>query len=151
MYCIKCGSENLNVGKFCQNCGFEINSNALDQEKIKKKRNYYFDVLKKYAVFEGRATRKEYWMFFLFNILIAIALGLIEGITGINSESDESLLGSIYQLIIFLPSLAVSIRRMHDVDKNGWYLFIPVYSFILLVRDGTNGENKYGPNPKTNG
>lgn len=110
--------------------------------------NYYFEAWKKYAVFNGRARRKEYWIFFLFNILIAVVLGAIEGFTGINSESDESILYSIYQLAILLPSLAVGVRRMHDVNKSGWYILVPVYNLILFCTDGTKGENKYGPDPR---
>lgn len=110
--------------------------------------NYYFEVLKKYAVFSGRARRKEYWIFYLFNIIISFALGFIEGIVGINSGSDESLLASIYWLTILIPMIAVGIRRMHDVNKSGWYLLIPIYNLILACTDGTKGDNKYGPNPK---
>lgn len=110
--------------------------------------NYYFRVLKKYAVFNGRARRKEYWTFVLINIVIALALGFIEGFTGINSESNDSLFVSIYQLAVLLPSIAVGVRRMHDVDKSGWNLLIPIYSWGLLLKNGMKGENKYGPDPK---
>jgi uncharacterized membrane protein YhaH (DUF805 family) len=110
--------------------------------------NYYLTVLKKYAVFSGRARRAEYWYFVLFNIIIAFGLGIIEGLSGIASETDESVLASIYQLAIFIPSIAVGVRRMHDVNKSGWFLLIPIYNFILAVTDGTKGDNKYGPDPK---
>lgn len=147
MYCVNCGSKNLESANFCKKCGNEIKIYISNQDNKRKKVNYYFDVLKKYAVFEGRSTRKEYWMFFLFNILIYFGLVLIEWIFGI---SAESLLVNIYQLVIFLPTLAVGVRRMHDVNKNGWYLLIPIYNYILLLKDGINGENEYGPNPKIN-
>ena len=104
--------------------------------------NYYFEVLKKYAVFDGRARRKEYWMFVLFNFIIGFILGVIEGIT----KTDW--LTHIYQLAILIPSIAVGIRRMHDVNKSGWYLLIPIYNLILLIREGTKGDNKYGSEPK---
>lgn len=71
--------------------------------------NWYLEVLKKYAVFSGRARRKEYWMFFLYNLIIAFALGFIEGIADINPKSDDSILASIYQLAIFIPSIAVGV------------------------------------------
>jgi uncharacterized membrane protein YhaH (DUF805 family) len=109
---------------------------------------YYFEVLKKYAVFGGRARRKEYWMFYLFNILAAILLVFIEAAIGISSNSGQSLLVSIYQLAVFVPSLAVAVRRMHDVNKSGWYLLIPVYNLILALTGGTRGDNKYGSDPK---
>ncbi len=109
---------------------------------------YYISVLKKYAVSNGRARRAEYWYFFLFNMIIAFALGFIEGVSGIATETDNSILVGIYQLAILTPSIAVGIRRMHDVNKSGWFLLIPIYNFILAVTDGTKGDNKYGSDPK---
>lgn len=112
--------------------------------------NWYIKVLKQYAVFNGRARRKEYWMFFLFNIIIVMILGFIEGIANINPTSDDSILASIYQLAILIPSIAVGVRRMHDVGKSGWFLLIPIYNFILAVTDGDKGSNEYGADPKEN-
>ena len=110
--------------------------------------NWYLKVLKQYADFNGRARRKEYWMFFLFNIIIAMILGFIEGVADINPTSDDSILASIYQLAILIPSIAVGVRRMHDVGKSGWFLLIPIYNFILAVTEGEKGENQYGQDPK---
>ena len=110
--------------------------------------NYYLSVLKKYAVFSGRARRAEYWYFILFNLIIAFGLGLIEGLSGIASGTDESILATIYQFAILIPSIAVGIRRMHDVNKSGWFLLIPIYNLILAATDGTKGDNKYGADPK---
>ena len=107
--------------------------------------NYYIHVLKNYVNFEGRARRKEYWMFFLFNILVSIGFGVIASISGI------SFLGNIYSLAVLLPAIAVGVRRMHDVGKSGWYLLIPIYSLILACTAGTPGDNEYGPDPKGNG
>ena len=109
--------------------------------------NYYLDVLKKYAVFKGRARRKEYWMFVLFNIIIGFALGFIEGLLGI-SRHGSSVLANIYSLAILLPGIAVSIRRMHDVGKSGWFVLIPIYNLVLACTAGDAGENQYGPDPK---
>jgi len=109
--------------------------------------NYYFEVLKKYAVFSGRASRKEYWMFSLFNIIIMFVLGLILAVIGITYEKAD-LLVNIYSLAVALPSIAVTIRRMHDVNKSGWYFFVPLYDLILALRAGTEGDNKYGSDPK---
>lgn len=112
--------------------------------------NWYLDVLKKYAVFNGRARRKEYWMFFLFNIIIAVVLGIIEGIVG-----GPGVLGALYGLAVLLPSIGVSIRRLHDTDRSGWWLLIglvPLIGAIVLlvffVQDSQAAENQYGPNPK---
>ena len=113
--------------------------------------NWYLDVLKKYAVFEGRARRKEYWMFVLFNFLIAIAIGVVEGIVG-----TVGILGALYALAIIVPGLAVSVRRLHDTGRSGWFLLIgliPLVGLIILivffVQDSQPGDNKFGPNPKT--
>ena len=110
---------------------------------------WYLKVLKNYAVFSGRARRKEYWMFVLINMLVAMLLGFIDGATGmIDTASGSGMTSSIYQLAVVIPSIAVGVRRMHDVGKSGWFLLIPIYNFILAVTDGETEENAYGPNPK---
>ena len=83
---------------------------------------WYLQVLKRYAVFKGRARRKEYWMFFLVSLIIAVILGFVEGVAGITPESDESVLANVYSLAILLPAIAVGVRRMHDTDHSGWWL-----------------------------
>ena len=113
--------------------------------------NWYLDVLKKYAVFSGRARRQEYWMFFLFNMIIAIVLGVVEGIAG-----GPGILGLLYGLAVLIPGIAVSVRRLHDIDRSGWWLLIALVPLIgaivllvFMVLDSKAGENQYGPNPKT--
>ena len=110
--------------------------------------NWYLEVLKKYAVFSGRARRKEYWMFVLFNIIIAFVLGFIEGIAGIAPESDQSILVTVYQLAVLIPSIAVGVRRMHDTDHSGWWLLFPIVNLVFAVSEGTRGDNRFGPDPK---
>lgn len=110
--------------------------------------NYYFLGLKKYATFSGRASIAEYWYFFLFNLIIFLLLGVIEGLLGIAPETDESVLPGMYQLIILIPTIAVGVRRMHDVNISGWCIVIPFYNLIMLATPGTKGNNKYGPEPK---
>ncbi len=117
--------------------------------------NWYLEALKKYAVFSGRARRKEYWMFGLFYLIFAIVLGIIDGILGIGGE-DGGLLSGLYVLAMLIPSIAVTIRRLHDTDHSGWWLLIglvPVIGTIILliflVQDSQSGENQYGPNPKS--
>ena len=109
--------------------------------------NYYTLAFKKYATFGGRASRSEYWYFYLFNIIISVALALLEPLLGIYSESGDSILGNIYYFIVLIPSIAVGVRRMHDVNKSGWFLIIPIYNILLLIRKGDNSVNKYGENP----
>jgi uncharacterized membrane protein YhaH (DUF805 family) len=103
--------------------------------------NYYLNVWKKFAVFSGRASRSEYWYFILFNIIISIILAQVSQLFEI------SFIAPIYQLLIFLPTLAVSVRRMHDVGKSGWYILIPIYSFVLAVQAGQKGTNSFGEDP----
>jgi len=101
-------------------------------------------VLQNYANFKGRARRKEYWMFFLVNIIIASILGFI---TGLISENLK-IIGNIYSLAVLVPGIAVAIRRVQDVDKEWWNILIPFYNIYLLCQDGTVGPNQYGADPK---
>jgi uncharacterized membrane protein YhaH (DUF805 family) len=118
--------------------------------------NWYLEVLKKYAVFSGRARRKEYWYFFLFNILISIVLTVIDGMTGtLIAEANIGLLSGIYGLAVLIPGLAVSVRRLHDTDRSGWWLLIvlipligAIVILVFMVQDSKLGENQYGSNPK---
>lgn len=114
--------------------------------------NYYQLALQKYAEFTGRARRKEYWMFVLINAIITIVLLLIdEGIFG------TPILQSIYSIAVLVPSLAITVRRLHDIGKSGWWyliVFIPIVGFIwlivLLATDSQRGENEWGSDPKEN-
>ena len=118
--------------------------------------NWYLEVLKKYAVFTGRARRKEYWYFFLFNIIISIVLGVIDGVIGSSSpEAGMGIMGGIYTLAVLIPNIAVTVRRLHDTDRSGWWLliaFIPLIGVIVLLAfvglDSKPGQNQYGANPK---
>ena len=117
--------------------------------------NWYLKVLKQYGDCSGRARRKEFWMFILFNTIIVMILGFIEGVADINPTSDDSILGSCYQLAILIPSIAVGVRRLHDVGKSGWMMiivFIPligaIWLIVLMVTDSNPGVNEYGANPK---
>ena len=87
--------------------------------------NWYFKVLKKYAVFGGRARRKEYWFFVLFSVIITIVLVIVDSMIGrFDSESGLGLLSGIYSLAVFIPSVAVLVRRLHDTSRSGWWLLI---------------------------
>ena len=112
--------------------------------------NYYLKVLKQYADFKGRARRKEYWMFALFNLIASFLLGVVDGAAGtFDPVSGQGFISGLYGLAIIIPSLAVAIRRMHDCGKSGWYILFPIYNLILLFTDGDSGDNEYGSNPKT--
>lgn len=125
---------------------------------------YFIKCLKNYAVFQGRAQRAEYWYFMLFHFLIGFIINMINSVVfyffyGFPSVENNSFVYRIimilYTLIMLTPLLAVSVRRLHDVGKNGWtMLFVllpilgPIYLFILFIREGDLQENKYGTNPK---
>ena len=116
---------------------------------------WYLDVLKKYVVFSGRARRKEFWMFTLFSAIISIVLSVIDRAIGTDSSTGTGLLGGIYSLLVLLPSLAVTVRRLHDTNRSGAWIFIgliPIIGWIVLliftVQEGTPGENSHGPDPK---
>lgn len=115
--------------------------------------SWYLAVLKNYVGFSGRARRKEYWYFFLFNFLISIALTFVDTAMG-GGGQNIGILSSIYALAVFLPALAVSIRRLHDTDRTGWWIliaFVPLIGFIVLLvffcLEGTPGNNSYGADP----
>ncbi len=119
--------------------------------------NWYLDVLKKYAVFTGRARRKEFWMFVLFNVIISLILNLIDGFLGTGFEAGGGIISGLYALAILLPSIGVAIRRLHDIGKSGWWIFISlipliggIWLLVLYCTDSEPGENQYGPNPKDN-
>ncbi|QEH70117.1 DUF805 domain-containing protein [Cellulosilyticum sp. WCF-2] len=110
---------------------------------------WYVGVLKKYADFSGRARRKEYWMFFLINIIIGIVLGFLATIL------KTSILSTIYSLAVLIPGIAVCIRRLHDIGKSGWWWFIaliplvgPIWLLVLVCTEGDSSNNQYGSNPK---
>ena len=121
--------------------------------------SWYLEVLQKYAVFDGRARRKEYWMFLLINILVSLVLIAIDNLIGtFISQAGFGLLQGLYSLAILIPSLAVTVRRLHDTGRTGWWVLIslvPVIGglilLIFMVLDSEPGTNEYGPSPKEGG
>lgn len=118
--------------------------------------NWYLKVLKQYADFSGRARRKEYWMFVLFNMIFAIVAAILDNVLGIAMEgTGYGPLYGIYALAVLIPGLAVAVRRLHDVGKSGWMILIAliplvgaIWLLVLLVTDSNPGKNQYGQNPK---
>jgi len=118
--------------------------------------NWYLKVLKNYAVFSGRARRKEYWMFTLFSIIFYIVAIILDNVLGTAIEDLRyGLFYILYALAVLIPTLAVTVRRLHDVGKKGWMILISlipligsIWLLVLLVTDSNPGENQYGPNPK---
>ena len=120
--------------------------------------HWYLDVLRNYATFSGRAQRAEYWTFTLINTFIYVALFILDVVAGTAGEDAAAGLGVIsmlYCLAVFLPCLALLIRRLHDTNKSGWWFWLSLIPFvgglillIFMVTDSTPGDNDYGPNPK---
>lgn len=124
---------------------------------------YYLKALQNYTVFSGRSTRSEYWFFVLFNFIFAIAAMIIDNILGTTFKMDTingamripyGYIYLLYALAVFLPGLALTVRRLHDVGKSGWFILIglipivgAIWLLVLMVTDSDPRDNKYGPNP----
>lgn len=118
--------------------------------------NWYLTVLKNYVGFTGRARRKEYWMFALFNVIFTIVAMILDNIFGTTAGVlPYGVFYFIYVLAVLLPGLAVAVRRLHDTGRSGWMMLIAlipivgaIWLIVLLVSDSMMGENQYGLNPK---
>jgi uncharacterized membrane protein YhaH (DUF805 family) len=124
--------------------------------------NYYIKVLQQYADFNGRARRKEYWIYKIINSIIGGLLFFLDYLLGttidfldLGEGNSLGILYLVYALFVFIPGLAVAVRRLHDVGKSGWMLLIAlipligaIWLLVLYLTDSNPGENKYGPNPK---
>lgn len=113
--------------------------------------------LSKYVTFEGRARRSEFWYFVLFQIIVSVVAGILDAIVfpNWNVTGDQGPLPWLTNALLLLPSIAVTARRLHDIDKSGWWQllnFIPIIGWIImliwLVRDGQRQPNRFGYDPK---
>jgi uncharacterized membrane protein YhaH (DUF805 family) len=126
---------------------------------------WYFKVLNNYATFSGRARRSEFWFFILFNIIFSVVALILDNAIGTTISLQDNTYGDIpmpygyiyllYVLAVFIPGLAVIVRRLHDVGKSGWMYFIvlipiigAIWLLVLLFTDSQTGSNKWGQNPK---
>ncbi len=118
--------------------------------------NWYLKVIRQYADFSGRARRKEYWYFVLFNFLIMLCLTGLDTLIGTYAKgSGTGLLSGLYSLAVLIPGIAVVVRRLHDTDRSGWWFFIQlipliggIIMLVFTVQDSQEGTNQYGENPK---
>ena len=115
--------------------------------KFKEFFEYYLDALRKYIVFEGRASRKDFWLFVLINTIITAAIRLVEAIVGM----DDGFISSLYTIAMMCPNITLNTRRLHDVNKSGWWQLASVvpllnlyYFYILLIKRGDSEANKFG-------
>ncbi|MFD1886661.1 DUF805 domain-containing protein [Paenibacillus wenxiniae] len=112
--------------------------------------SWYLKVLKDYVNFQGRARRKEYWMYTLISIPIVLILLWLESLIGLNG-----VLTGLYSLAVFLPGLGVVVRRLHDTDRSGWWVLIalapfvgPIILLVFMCLEGNPGDNRFGSDPK---
>ena len=117
--------------------------------------SWYLKGLKKYAIFSGRARRKEYWMFFLVYALIMVGLACVEMAVSGNPKDPKMTFTTIFVLAHILPLMAVGFRRLHDTGKSGWWyllFFVPLIGgiifIVLMVQEGEQGDNRFGPDPR---
>src|SRR5690348_4200030 len=110
--------------------------------------------LSKYFTFAGRAPRSEYWYFYLFFVLIIVVAGVIDGALGPQAGGFGTFLFFAAILVLFIPQVSVTVRRLHDLDRSGWWFWlglVPLVGGLILLfwfcMKGTEGENQYGPNP----
>lgn len=117
---------------------------------------YFISAIRQYAVFKGRTRRKEFWYFYLISFVISLALAFLDNRMGtFNPEMGGGLLGGVYGIFIFLPSLSLTVRRIHDSGYSGYWAFIlliPIIGVLAILffalMDSKPGSNEYGISPK---
>jgi uncharacterized membrane protein YhaH (DUF805 family) len=118
--------------------------------------NWWIICMQKYADFDGRARRTEYWMFSLFSFIFALVAVFLDNVLGTAmEETGYGIIYLLFALAIAIPTWAVLVRRLHDIGKSGWWIFITlvpviggIWLFILTLTDSEPGSNEYGENPK---
>lgn len=149
--CSGCSKEIHDLAIVCPQCGakqsnpYSVGSASFTMNSSYKKYGFFdwfLKPMKQYAVFSGRTTRQEYWMFFLLSVIIAVAIGVIAGITRASWLSD------LYTLAVFVPGIAIGVRRMHDTDRSGWWLIVPIAGFVFLLFASQPETNRFGPGRK---
>lgn len=107
--------------------------------------SWYLEVLKKYTVFNGRAGRPEFWYFVLFNFVIGVVLSIVDRAVGTTAGSSGSgLFYGLYALAVLLPNIGVGIRRMHDINRSGWWVLFPIVNIVFWAQQSQAGANQYG-------
>ena len=117
--------------------------------------DWFVDGIKQYAVLRGRARRQAYWWFFLIYLLISTMLAVVDAIVGnYDPSTGVGQLSGLFGLATFLPALGLSVRRLHDTNRSGWWLLLvllPVLGaitpLVFAASAGTRGDNRFGPDP----
>ena len=165
MFCSKCGKENNEKARFCKSCGapFSGNSEVIDVDVLSSAEpgrslsawESYLKNWKEYAQFSGRARRRDFWMWSIFNFMAALAIAIALAVLGFGEDAISGLLG-LASLAAILPGLSLMSRRLHDTGRSAYWLlmcFVPFIGPLILVGilgfvDGEKGVNRFGPNPK---
>jgi len=152
MQCPTCGNNNPEMAQFCVGCGANLISGEASVGTELSMVGFGEAVsrgFRNYSTFNGRATRAEHWWWALFIVLAGIVLAVVDTLTGTMG------MGFLFQLATLVPSLALGARRLHDINRTGWWLllwFVLVIGWIVLImwaiKRGDKGPNKYGPDPR---
>ena len=159
MKCPTCGKDNPEDAQFCGVCGAILISDETSVGTELPMVGFGEAVsrgFRKYFIFSGRATRAESWWWVLFTVLAGIVLAVVDTFTGtMGMFGDSGLLGTLFELATLIPSLALGARRLHDINRTGWWLlllFVLVVGWIVLIvwaiKRGDKGPNKYGSDPR---
>lgn len=155
MECPYCKEDIHDEAIKCKHCGSMLSQGSSAVEASPSVFGYFVKGLKNYATFSGRARRKEYWFYLLFYTMFMLLLSFIDGVMGLYSvEAGIGFFSGIYALALLIPSLAVSVRRLHDTNRSGWWLLISLVpligAIVLLVFfcQDSKAENQHGKNPK---
>ena len=164
MKCTGCGSDNPENAQFCGGCGVSLSASTPTDVGIDAAELPMVDFgtavklgFQRYVDFSDRSTRAEYWWWGLFSVVVSFALFIADTLTGNSSTFGwlGGLLETLFTLATIIPSLALSVRRLHDINRTGWWLlllFVLVIGWIVLIvwaiERGDEGPNKYGPDPR---
>ena len=159
MKCPTCGNDNPAAAQFCGGCGTNLISSEASVGTELPMVGFGEAIsrgFRNYATFSGRATRAESWWWVLFTVLAGIVLAVVDTLTGtMGMFGDSGLLGFLFELATLVPSFALGARRLHDIDRSGWWQLlwlVLVIGWIVLIswaiKKGDDGQNKYGPAPR---
>ena len=164
MKCPQCGIDNPEGGLFCGGCGTSLSASTVggfDGASLELPRVSFIDAIKlgfrNYFMFTGRSTRAEYWWWALFILLADVILTVYDNIVGTSFSPDNGLFTSLFGLGVLIPSLALGVRRLHDINRTGWWQLMWLGSFLIIpaivlivwaIRQGDASPNKYGLDPR---
>ena len=153
MKCPQCGHDNTEDAQFCGGCGANLSLGEASVGTELPMVDFGEAIsrgFRNYATFSGRATRAEHWWFALFVVIGRLVLGVIGALASLPGVLD-----AVFSIVTLIPALAVGVRRLHDINRTGWWLLlwpVPVFGWIVLIvwaiKRGDKGPNKYGPDPR---